>query len=254
MTQITQADAERLKTECRYDKDAKRWVCRFCSLPHKIYYVTTGHDHTDWSINFCDCRAGKQRAVSEDKHTLGPWHVGGDGTIIFAPDGFAVANATVFHRMHGARESVLNAHRIVACVNACDGFSIEELDGAHLHRDSIEAQNENERLTLELVQAQSDRQREHDLRVKFAGEKETLTAALTGSAKPSPSDEGSQVLHAVFQVCEATEDIDPENDFQRGRVFEAKKIRNAVGNWFQEEFCGRTFMGEPAPAALKGGE
>lgn len=33
-------------------------------------------------------------------HTPGPWRVGGDGTIIYAPDGFAVANATVFHGRH----------------------------------------------------------------------------------------------------------------------------------------------------------
>lgn len=54
-----------------------------------------------------------------------------------------------------------------------------------------------------------------------------------------------QLLRAVFEVCEATEDIEPKNDFERGRVFEAKHIRRGVGTWFQDTFCGRTHMGEP---------
>lgn len=31
------------------------------------------------------------------KHTPGPWHTGGDGTIIYDADGWGIANATVFH-------------------------------------------------------------------------------------------------------------------------------------------------------------
>lgn len=58
-----------------------------------------------------------------------------------------------------------------------------------------------------------------------------------------------QLLRAVFEVCEATENIEPKNDFERGRVFEAKHIRRGVGTWFQDTFCGRTHMGEPAPIA-----
>lgn len=38
-------------------------------------------------------------------HTQGPWHTGGrDGLIIYAADGWAVANATVSHARHGGLE------------------------------------------------------------------------------------------------------------------------------------------------------
>lgn len=47
------------------------------------------------------------------------------------------------------------------------------------------------------------------------------------------------LLRQVFEVCEATEESEPENDFERGRAFEAKHIRKAIGSWFQDYFCGR---------------
>ena len=37
--------------------------------------------------------------------------------------------------------SEANARRLAACWNACDGFSIEELEGADLFKDSIESGN-----------------------------------------------------------------------------------------------------------------
>jgi hypothetical protein len=48
------------------------------------------------------------------KHTFGPWHTGGDGTIVYAPDGFAVANAVVFHGRHGDGEAEANARLMAA--------------------------------------------------------------------------------------------------------------------------------------------
>ena len=39
-------------------------------------------------------------------------------------------------------EQKANAQRIVACVNACKGFSLEELQGANLFADSIESDSE----------------------------------------------------------------------------------------------------------------
>lgn len=65
-------------------------------------------------------------------------------------------------------------------------------------------------------------------------------------AKRQRDDSVDLLLRAVFEVCEATESIDPKNDFERGRVFEAKGIRRGIGTWFQGTFCGRSFMGEPA--------
>lgn len=48
-------------------------------------------------------------------------------------------------------EQQANARRIIACVNACNGFSIEEIDGADLFKDSIESCN-----LIDELQAQRD--------------------------------------------------------------------------------------------------
>lgn len=66
------------------------------------------------------------------KHSNGPWHVGGDGTIIYGKDGWGVASATVFHVRQEPVTSQANARRIVACVNACEGLSTERLEDAGL--------------------------------------------------------------------------------------------------------------------------
>lgn len=64
-------------------------------------------------------------------HTPEPWHAGDNSTIIYANDGFAVANATVFHGRSEPDTSVANARRIVACVNACAGIPTERLEAMH---------------------------------------------------------------------------------------------------------------------------
>jgi hypothetical protein len=49
------------------------------------------------------------------KHTPAPWHVGGDGTIIYDTQGWAVANASVFHGRHEPRtEAIANANLIAS--------------------------------------------------------------------------------------------------------------------------------------------
>lgn len=65
------------------------------------------------------------------------------------------------------------------------------------------------------------------------------------------SDVGARVLREVFALCEDTQDkcSDEPGDFARGRRFEAKGIARAIGAWYQEEFCGRSHMGEPAAPA-----
>ena len=50
----------------------------------------------------------------------------------------------------GNGTSQSNARRIVAAVNACAGFSIEELEGASLFNDSISAQDEIDSLKSEV--------------------------------------------------------------------------------------------------------
>lgn len=64
------------------------------------------------------------------EHTQGPLHVGGDGTIIYDKDGWGVASATVFHGRQEPGAAQVNARRIVACVNACDGKPTELLERA----------------------------------------------------------------------------------------------------------------------------
>lgn len=73
------------------------------------------------------------------------------------------------------------------------------------------------------------------------------------AAQAGEADTGPRVLREVFALCEDTmtkmESV--RTEFSRGRAFEAKGISRAIGTWFQDEFCGRSHMGEPVtqPAA-----
>lgn len=85
-----------------------------------------------------------------------------------------------------------------------------------------------------------------------------LRAAIAEQEKAEPVEADKLLLRQVFSVCEATEDEchGSDNDFKRGRAFEAKRIRNGIGNWYQDAFCGRKFMGEPVfthPAPVPAG-
>lgn len=84
-----------------------------------------------------------------------------------------------------------------------------------------------------------------------------LAAQQVAAAPQAPAvpqrDDADRLLREVFALCEATEDapeVDAKNEhqkgFDRGRRFEAKQIRRSIGAWFQDEFCRRSFMGEPA--------
>ena len=75
------------------------------------------------------------------KHTK-PWRIVEGRTHgsleVFSGD---TAIAEMWRRGNASLE-MANAQRIVACINACEGFSIEELDGADLFKDSIESDAE----------------------------------------------------------------------------------------------------------------
>lgn len=80
---------------------------------------------------------GEQSAPTQSggTHTPEPWHVGKgrSAEIVYAQDGWAVANATVFHARHATHDAAIdhqhaNARRIVACVNACAGLSTSALE------------------------------------------------------------------------------------------------------------------------------
>jgi hypothetical protein len=90
---------------------------------------------------------------------------------------------------------------------------------------------------------------------KAATQLRMMSAALSQpSTQPNTEvDTGPLVLREVFALCEATEEqtvtpkpLGESGAFFRGRKFEAKSIRKAIGTWFQDEFCGMSFMGEPA--------
>lgn len=73
------------------------------------------------------------------------------------------------------------------------------------------------------------------------------------TAEPRKADDVDRLLHQVFLLCEAVEDlpeINPKNEhergFDRGRRFEAKQIRRAIGDWFQWTFCGQSSKGRAA--------
>lgn len=88
--------------------------------------------------------------------------------------------------------------------------------------------------------------------VKFNAALSALRSMPQGEPVPAKNNDVDLLLRAVFELCEATEEapqVEPRNEHQRGfdkgRRFEAKAIRRAVGNWFQATFCGQSFMGEP---------
>ena len=105
-----------------------------------------------------------------DKHTPGPWHTGGkDGRIVYAADGFAVADATVFHGRHRAKDAAptetQNARRIVACVNACEGVPTAYLEKNGLPSVDEYLTEEKQRdellkAILELLEAQKQESKE----------------------------------------------------------------------------------------------
>jgi hypothetical protein len=73
------------------------------------------------------------------QHTQGQLHVGGDGTIVYDKDGWGVCNATVFHgRQAGPEVAREHASRLVACWNACEGVSTEDLETAPGYKAAID--------------------------------------------------------------------------------------------------------------------
>ena len=70
------------------------------------------------------------------------------------------------------------ASRILACVNACAGFSNDELEGANLHKDSIDAQNEIDDLRADLATAEQDSRQKQARIDRLERERDELIAAL----------------------------------------------------------------------------
>lgn len=105
------------------------------------------------------------------KHTPEPW-VKNEYHQVFGPndrriciDGFAFGT-------HSTEESQANTKRVVACINACEGFSIEELEGANLFKDSIESDAEitvlNKQRDALLAELRATESRLHEVSVLCA--------------------------------------------------------------------------------------
>lgn len=123
------------------------------------------------------------------EHTQGPLHIGGDGTIIYDKDGWGVANATVFHGRQEPGTAAANARRIVACVNALQHVSTEQLETGELlsvsqrmvdaerQRDALLAALEIARDTLDNVQGDINPER------GYADELEDDVSVALGTAR-----------------------------------------------------------------------
>lgn len=74
-------------------------------------------------------------------HAPGPWardyfrQVAGVNGQVVCLDDFTLGSRST-------EETAANTRRVIACVNACEGFSVEELEGANLFTDSIESLHE----------------------------------------------------------------------------------------------------------------
>lgn len=85
-----------------------------------------------------------------EQHTPEPWLVSKRTVFALNERGTNIFSA-ILQDVHTSTEELeANARRIVACVNACAGFSIEELEGASLFNDSISAQDEIDSLKSEV--------------------------------------------------------------------------------------------------------
>jgi len=72
-----------------------------------------------------------------NKHTPGPWHVGGgqQAQIVYDKDGWGIANAVVFHRKHKQGSTLANAKLIAA---APDLLALAEYMKSLMDEDSVE--------------------------------------------------------------------------------------------------------------------
>lgn len=85
-----------------------------------------------------------------EQHTPEPWLVSKRTVFALNERGTNIFSALVQDAHTSTEELEANARRIVACINACAGFSIEELEGASLFNDSISAQDEIDSLKSEV--------------------------------------------------------------------------------------------------------
>jgi hypothetical protein len=46
-----------------WDSSIKQHVCKYCNSVTRAHYIITGHDHTDESLDTCNC--GKGTSIEE---------------------------------------------------------------------------------------------------------------------------------------------------------------------------------------------
>ena len=57
-TKIVWRDSGMLASET-YPKPLFIWCCSYCLRERRIKHIPTGHDHTDYSYDICDCEWAK---------------------------------------------------------------------------------------------------------------------------------------------------------------------------------------------------
>ena len=87
-----------------------------------------------------------------EQHTKTPWTISVYGNVEMNHDTIRVSGFA----LSGGNEAKANARRIVACVNACDGFSSDVLENVTLMGDTILSRFENQRETFSKIEQQRD--------------------------------------------------------------------------------------------------
>jgi len=64
---MNQREAKQLEVKCRWNGEQGFWECVHCGKPPSTFYVVTGHDHTDDSIWWCECRRDPSKLTHQPK-------------------------------------------------------------------------------------------------------------------------------------------------------------------------------------------
>ena len=55
------------ETKPYWDELELKWLCIYCDSPVKIKYIATGHDHTDYSYQMCNCLGARTNGKPNER-------------------------------------------------------------------------------------------------------------------------------------------------------------------------------------------